>query len=77
VFARFGACVTVIEALSRLLPAAEPEAGDMLATDFAREGIEVLTGTPPRASAMTAAGAVPQPKRARFRDRLRFLFRGR
>ncbi len=46
VFARFGARVTVIEALPRLLPAAEPEAGDLLATVFGREGIEVRTRTP-------------------------------
>jgi pyruvate/2-oxoglutarate dehydrogenase complex dihydrolipoamide dehydrogenase (E3) component len=44
VFARFGARVTVIEALPRLLPATEPEAGDLLAAVFAREGIEVRTG---------------------------------
>jgi pyruvate/2-oxoglutarate dehydrogenase complex dihydrolipoamide dehydrogenase (E3) component len=46
VFARFGTRVTVIEALPRLLPAAEPESGDLLAAVFAREGIEVRTGTP-------------------------------
>ena len=46
VFARFGARVTVIEALPRLLPAAEPESGDLLAAVFARDGIEVRTGTP-------------------------------
>ena len=41
-FARFGVRVTVIEAQPRLLPAAEPEAGDLLA----REGIDIRTGTP-------------------------------
>ena len=46
VFARFGARVTVIEALPTLLPAAEPESGDLLAAVFARDGIEVRTGTP-------------------------------
>jgi pyruvate/2-oxoglutarate dehydrogenase complex dihydrolipoamide dehydrogenase (E3) component len=46
VFARFGARVTVIEALPRLLPAAEPESGDLLAAVFARDGIEVRAGTP-------------------------------
>ena len=46
VFARFGARVTVVEALTRLLPTAEPEAGDLLANVFAREEIEVRTGTP-------------------------------
>lgn len=44
VFARFGACVTVIEAGERLLPQEEPEAGDVLAHVFEREGITVLTG---------------------------------
>ena len=46
VFARFGARVTVIEALPRLLPLAEPEASDLLKTVFAREGIGVRTGAP-------------------------------
>jgi pyruvate/2-oxoglutarate dehydrogenase complex dihydrolipoamide dehydrogenase (E3) component len=45
VFARFGARVDVVEALPRLLPADEPEAGDLLAGVFAREGIAVHTGT--------------------------------
>lgn len=45
VFARFGAQVTVVEALPRLLPAEEPEAGVLLAEVFAREGIAVHTGT--------------------------------
>ncbi len=43
-FARFGARVSVVEALPRLLPADEPEAGDLLAGVFAREGIAVHTG---------------------------------
>jgi pyruvate/2-oxoglutarate dehydrogenase complex dihydrolipoamide dehydrogenase (E3) component len=43
-FARFGAQVTVVEALPRLLPADEPEAGDLLATVFEREGIAVRLG---------------------------------
>jgi pyruvate/2-oxoglutarate dehydrogenase complex dihydrolipoamide dehydrogenase (E3) component len=46
VFARFGAKVTVIEADSRLLPGGEPEASDLLATVFTREGINVITGNP-------------------------------
>src|SRR5258708_1577083 len=45
VFARFGARVHVVEALPRLMPADEPEAGDLLAGVFAREGIAVLTAT--------------------------------
>ncbi|MGI8449617.1 MAG: FAD-dependent oxidoreductase [Streptosporangiaceae bacterium] len=44
-FARFGARVAVVEALPRLLPAEEPEAGDLLAAVFGREGIAVHTGT--------------------------------
>ena len=54
VFARFGAGVTVIEAQPRLLPAAEPEAGDLLAAVFAHEGIAVRTGSP--ASAISHDG---------------------
>jgi pyruvate/2-oxoglutarate dehydrogenase complex dihydrolipoamide dehydrogenase (E3) component len=44
VFARFGARVTVVEGLAMLLPAEEPEAGDLLARVFEAEGIEVRTG---------------------------------
>jgi pyruvate/2-oxoglutarate dehydrogenase complex dihydrolipoamide dehydrogenase (E3) component len=44
VFARFGAQVTVVEAMDRLLPAEEPEAGRLLAEVFTREGIAVRTG---------------------------------
>ncbi len=44
VFARFGVEVTVVEALERLLPGDEPEAGELLAEVFAREGIAVHTG---------------------------------
>ena len=44
VFARFGSRVTVVEGAGRLLPAEEPEAGDLLARVFGREGIEVHTG---------------------------------
>src|SRR5262245_20138606 len=44
VFARFGAGVTVVEALAHLLPAEEPEAGELLATVFRAEGIGVRTG---------------------------------
>jgi pyruvate/2-oxoglutarate dehydrogenase complex dihydrolipoamide dehydrogenase (E3) component len=45
VFARFGAQVSVVEALPRLLPAEEPEAGELLAAVFAHEGIAVRAGT--------------------------------
>jgi pyruvate/2-oxoglutarate dehydrogenase complex dihydrolipoamide dehydrogenase (E3) component len=44
VFSRFGAEVTVVEALDRLLPPEEPEAGVLLAEVFGREGIRVRTG---------------------------------
>jgi len=44
VFARFGAQVTVVEALERLLPMDEPEAGELLAAVFARDGIGVRAG---------------------------------
>jgi pyruvate/2-oxoglutarate dehydrogenase complex dihydrolipoamide dehydrogenase (E3) component len=44
-FARFGARVTIVEALDRLLPGDEPEAGALLADVFTREGITVRTGT--------------------------------
>jgi pyruvate/2-oxoglutarate dehydrogenase complex dihydrolipoamide dehydrogenase (E3) component len=44
VFARFGAAVTLVQHADRLVPADEPEAGDLLATAFAEEGITVRTG---------------------------------
>ncbi len=44
VMARFGVTVTVIEGAERLLPRNEPEAGRVLETVFANEGIGVLTG---------------------------------
>jgi pyruvate/2-oxoglutarate dehydrogenase complex dihydrolipoamide dehydrogenase (E3) component len=45
VFARFGSRVTVIESAPRLLSADEPEAGELLAKVFAKDGIAVHTGT--------------------------------
>ena len=45
VLARFGAAVTVVEALPRLLPLEEPEAGELLESVFTREGIAAHTGT--------------------------------
>ncbi|MBJ7600568.1 MAG: pyridine nucleotide-disulfide oxidoreductase [Candidatus Nephthysia bennettiae] len=42
-FARFGVRVTVVEAADRILALEEPEAGEVLAGVFEREGIEVLT----------------------------------
>jgi pyruvate/2-oxoglutarate dehydrogenase complex dihydrolipoamide dehydrogenase (E3) component len=44
VFARFGATVTVIEALDRLLALEEPESSELAAKTFAAEGIQVRTG---------------------------------
>ncbi len=44
VFARFGAKVTVVEALGRLLPFDEPEASALLADVFGSEGIGVRAG---------------------------------
>jgi pyruvate/2-oxoglutarate dehydrogenase complex dihydrolipoamide dehydrogenase (E3) component len=43
-FARFGAQVTVVEALGQLVPFEEPEAGELLARVFESEGIAVRTG---------------------------------
>jgi pyruvate/2-oxoglutarate dehydrogenase complex dihydrolipoamide dehydrogenase (E3) component len=43
-FSRFGTAVTVLEVADRMLPPEEPEAGQLVADVFAREGIEVLTG---------------------------------
>jgi pyruvate/2-oxoglutarate dehydrogenase complex dihydrolipoamide dehydrogenase (E3) component len=44
VYARFGARVTVAEDSGRLLPLEEPEAGELIAEVFRREGIDVRTG---------------------------------
>jgi pyruvate/2-oxoglutarate dehydrogenase complex dihydrolipoamide dehydrogenase (E3) component len=44
VFARFGAKVTVVEALAQLLPLEEPESGSLLAAVFKHEDIAVRTG---------------------------------
>ena len=51
VFARFGAAVTLVEGMGRLVPAEEPEACELLQEVFAREGIDVRTG------GMATAGA--------------------
>jgi pyruvate/2-oxoglutarate dehydrogenase complex dihydrolipoamide dehydrogenase (E3) component len=45
IFARFGSQVTVLETQPHLLPAAEPEAAEVLAERLAAEGVSVLTGT--------------------------------
>ncbi|MEU7135704.1 NAD(P)/FAD-dependent oxidoreductase [Streptomyces sp. NPDC046261] len=44
VYARFGTHVTVVEALDRLLPAEEPEAGELLTGVLRGEGLTVRTG---------------------------------
>ncbi len=43
-FARFGSRVTIVEALDRLLPLEEPEAGELLAEVLRGEGIDVRVG---------------------------------
>ena len=43
-FARFGTRVTVIEAADRVLPAEEPESGELLVDVLARQGLTVSTG---------------------------------
>jgi pyruvate/2-oxoglutarate dehydrogenase complex dihydrolipoamide dehydrogenase (E3) component len=45
VFARFGSRVAIAEGAGRLLPLEEPEAGELLAQVFARDGITVHTGS--------------------------------
>jgi pyruvate/2-oxoglutarate dehydrogenase complex dihydrolipoamide dehydrogenase (E3) component len=56
VFRRFGAEVTVVEALSRLLPLEEPEAGDLIASVFGREGIGVRAGVAASAASYDGEG---------------------
>jgi pyruvate/2-oxoglutarate dehydrogenase complex dihydrolipoamide dehydrogenase (E3) component len=56
VFARFGARVTILEGLDRLVPAEEPEAGELLATVFGNQGIDVRTGV--SASHITHDGVI-------------------
>ena len=46
VFARFGAAVTVIEALPRLLSSEEPESSELIERIFTAEGITVCTNAP-------------------------------
>jgi pyruvate/2-oxoglutarate dehydrogenase complex dihydrolipoamide dehydrogenase (E3) component len=45
-FARFGAAVTVVEALPRLLSFEEPEASELIERIFSAEGITVCTNAP-------------------------------
>ena len=44
-FSRFGVDVTIVDGGDHLLPHEEPEAGDLIASVFGSEGIEVHTGT--------------------------------
>lgn len=44
VYARFGAAVTVVEMAGRLLPAEEPESGELIDRVFKADGITVCTG---------------------------------
>jgi pyruvate/2-oxoglutarate dehydrogenase complex dihydrolipoamide dehydrogenase (E3) component len=43
-YARFGVEVTIVEAADRLIPAEEPESGDLLAEALERDGIAVRVG---------------------------------
>jgi len=54
VFTRFGVDVAVVEALDRLLPLEEPEAGALIAGVLAGEGVAVHTGA--RATGVTHGG---------------------
>jgi pyruvate/2-oxoglutarate dehydrogenase complex dihydrolipoamide dehydrogenase (E3) component len=56
VFSRFGSRVTIAEGAQRLLPLEEPEAGDLLAGVFGREGITVRTGHNAAGVAYSPAG---------------------
>jgi len=58
-FARFGTTLTIVEALDRLVPMEEPEAGELLAEVFAGEGIDVRVGT-------TVAGVSAAPNGVRI-----------
>jgi pyruvate/2-oxoglutarate dehydrogenase complex dihydrolipoamide dehydrogenase (E3) component len=56
VFARFGVAVTVVEALPRVLPLEEPEAGELVAEIFRKEGIVVRTGAKVTSAARSGDG---------------------
>jgi pyruvate/2-oxoglutarate dehydrogenase complex dihydrolipoamide dehydrogenase (E3) component len=56
VFARFGSQVSIAEGADRLLPLEEPEAGDLLAGVFARDGLAVRTGRQAAAVAHSPGG---------------------
>ena len=56
VFARFGSKVTIVERSPGLLPPEEPEAGELIAGVFGREGIDVRTGVGAQSVARAAEG---------------------
>ncbi len=56
VFARFGSKVTIVERGERVLPPEEPEACELVAEVFAKEGIDVRMGVGARSVAGTAEG---------------------
>ncbi len=56
--ARLGVSVTVVEAADRLLPGEDADAGRVLATVFAGEGIEIRTGQPVKEVAAEGTEAV-------------------
>jgi pyruvate/2-oxoglutarate dehydrogenase complex dihydrolipoamide dehydrogenase (E3) component len=58
VFARFGSRITIVERGERVLPPEEPEACELIAQVFAKEGIEVHMGVGARAVAPTGDGVV-------------------
>jgi pyruvate/2-oxoglutarate dehydrogenase complex dihydrolipoamide dehydrogenase (E3) component len=57
-FARFGSRVTVVEAMDRILPTEEPEAGDAVATALRRDGVEVHSGRKVTGASAGGEGAV-------------------
>lgn len=56
VFARFGSKVTLVEQRPRVLPSEEPEACELVAEVFEKEGIDVRIGVGARSVARTDAG---------------------
>lgn len=56
VYARFGTRVEIVEAMEGLLPAEEPEAGELLAEVLRREGVHIRTGA--RAAGVRHSGDV-------------------
>lgn len=56
VFARFGSKVTIVEQRPRVLPSEEPEACELVAEVFEKEGIDVRIGVGARSVARTDAG---------------------